>query len=114
MKRRIIPRIISRFGIEIRMNAQFRYVAGASTQDTSSHPHFHPRPGLARTCRPLRAPLSVCDSAPPPQPTTRRCLSPVPLLSYLCRDGPTGAVAEEEERECATPVSYTHLTLPTI
>src|SRR5450756_1182677 len=29
-----------------------------------------------------------------PQPTTRRCLSPVPLLSYLCRDGPTGAVAE--------------------
>src|SRR5450756_2380437 len=117
MKRRIIPRIISRFGIEIRMNAQFRYVAGASTQDTSLHPPFHPRLGLARTCWPLRAPLSVCDSAPPPQSTTRRSLSPVPLLSYLCRDGPTGAVAEEEERECATlvpsqaivSVSYTHL-----
>src|SRR5450756_436274 len=65
---------------------------------------FDPRLGLARTCWPLRAPLSVCDSAPPPQPTTRRSLSPVPLLSYLCRDGPTGAVAEEEERECATLV----------
>src|SRR5450759_5081830 len=49
--------------------------------------------------------LSVCDAAPPPQPTTRRSLSPVALLSYLCRDGPTGAVAEEEEeRECATLV----------
>src|SRR5450759_4719535 len=91
MKRRIIPRIISRFGIEIRMNAQFRYVAGASTQDTSLHPPFHPRLGLARTCWPLRAP---CPSATRRLPSTydeaQSQPRPAPVVSVSRRPDPSG------------------------
>src|SRR5450756_1480138 len=89
MKRRIIPRIISRFGIEIRMNAQFRYVAGASTQDTSLHPPFHPRLGLARTCWPLRAP---CPSA------TRRLPSPYDEAQARPRPAPVVSVSRRPQR----------------